>query len=143
MRTSPARGASAVEVRRLSARAKAGGQARKDGRAARTAEMTLRWQPTALPCPGAEPIELFIVHAREEQPPPEVEPLEWFLLTTVPVADAADAERILHWYTLRRRIEEYFRSSSPAAKSRKCSTAGPSGSNGPWPSRWSSGGGFS
>ena len=109
VRTSPARGASAVEVRRLSARAKAGRQARKDGRAARTAEMTLRWQPAALPCPGAEPIELFIVHAREEQPPPEVEPLEWFLLTTVPVADAADAVRILHWYTLRWRIEEYFR----------------------------------
>ena len=49
---------------------------------ARVAEVTLRYQPVALPCPGAEPVELFVVHAREQQAPPAVEPLEWFVLTT-------------------------------------------------------------
>ena len=109
VRDGPARGAATVEVRRLSARAKASKQARKDGRAARVAEVTLRYQPVALPCPGAEPVELFVVHAREEQPPPAVEPLEWFVLTTLRVTSPDDATRILGWYALRWRIEEYFR----------------------------------
>ena len=71
--------------------------------------MTLRYQPVKLPCPGAAPFELFVVHAREEQPPPAVKPLEWFVLTTLPVTSADDAARILGWYALRWRIEDYFR----------------------------------
>ncbi len=109
VRDGPARGAATVEVRRLSARVKASKQARQDGRAARVAEVTLRYQPVALSCPGAEPVELFVVHAREEQPPPAVKPLEWFVLTTLRVTSADDATRILGWYALRWRIEEYFR----------------------------------
>ena len=69
----------------------------------------LRYQGVALPCPGAKPFELFVVHAREEQPPPGVEPLEWFVLTTLRVTSPDDATRILGWYALRWRIEEYFR----------------------------------
>ena len=81
----------------------------KDRRAARVAEVTLRYQQVALPCPGAAPVELWVVHVREEQPPPRTEPLQWFLLTTLQVTSAVDATRILQWYALRWRIEEYFR----------------------------------
>ena len=109
VRNAPARGDARVEVQRLSARAKASKQARKDRRAARVAEVTLRYQQVALPCPGAAPVELWVVHVREEQPPPTAEPLEWFLLTTLRVTSAVDATRILQWYALRWRIEEYFR----------------------------------
>ena len=109
VRNAPARGTATVEVQRLSARAKASKQARKDRRAARVAELTLRYQQVALPCPGAAPVELWVVHAREQEPPPAVEPLEWFVLTTLPVVSTADAARILHWYARRWRIEEYFR----------------------------------
>ena len=109
VRNAPARGAAMVEVRRLSARVKASKQPPKDGRAARVAEVTLRYQPVALPCPGTEPVELFVVHAREQQAPPAVKPLEWFVLTTLRVTSADDATRILGWYALRWRIEEYFR----------------------------------
>ena len=109
MRNAPARGTALVEVRRLSARVKASKQPPKDGRAARVAELTLRYRQVALACPGAEPVELFVVHAREQQPPPAVKPLEWFVLTTLPVTSADDATRILGWYALRWRIEEYFR----------------------------------
>ena len=98
VRNAPARGDARVEVQRLSARAKASKQARKDRRAARDAEVTLRYQQVALPCPGAAPVELWVVHAREEQPPPAAEPLEWFVLTTLPVTSPADATRILQWY---------------------------------------------
>ena len=109
VRNAPARGAAMVEVRRLSARVKASKQPPKDGRAARVAEVTLRYQPVALPCPGTEPVELFVVHAREQQASPAVKPLEWFVLTTLRVTSADDATRILGWYALRWRIEEYFR----------------------------------
>ena len=47
-----------------------------------------------------------IVHVREENPPTGDERLEWFLLTTLPVENADDAERILTWYGLRWRIED-------------------------------------
>ena len=108
VRNAPARGGCRVEVQRLSARAKASKQARKDRRVARVAKMILRYEAVALPCPGVAPVDLFVVHAREEEPA-AAEPLEWFLLTTLPVSDPDDAARILHWYTLRWRIEEYFR----------------------------------
>ena len=88
---------------------KASKQARKDSRAARVAEVTLRYQQVAPPCAGAAAVELWVVHAREEHPPPTAEPLEWFVLTTLPVTGTADATRVLRWYALRWRIEEYFR----------------------------------
>ena len=109
VRNAPARGAAKVEVQRLSARVKASKQARKDRREARVADVTLRYQQVPLPCPGDEPVALWVVHVREEQPPPAAEPLEWFLLTTLRVSSADDATRILQWYVRRWRIEEYFR----------------------------------
>ena len=109
VRNAPARGAAKVEVQRLSARVKASKQASKDRREARVADVTLRYQQVALPCRGKEPAALWVVHVREEQPPPAAEPLEWFLLTTLRVSSADDAMRILQWYVRRWRIEEYFR----------------------------------
>ena len=109
VRNAPARGACTVEVGRQSARVKASKQAPKNNRPARLAETTLRYEPVALPCPGAAPVALSMVHAREERPPAKTKPLEWFVLTTVPVTSADDAKRILHWYALRWRIEDYFR----------------------------------
>ena len=109
VRHSPARGTCTVEVARLSARVKASKQAPKTQRAARVAHTTLRYQPVALPCPGASPVERWVVHAREERPPPEAEALEWFVLTTLPVTNAAEAQPVLQWYALRWRIEDYFR----------------------------------
>ena len=109
VRNAPARGVAKVEVQRLSARVKASKQARKDRREARVADVTLRYQQVALPCPGNEPVELWVVHVREEQPPAAAEPLEWFLLTTLRVTSPDDATRILQWYARRWRIEEYFR----------------------------------
>ena len=50
-----------------------------------------------------------MVHAREERPPAKTEPLEWFLITTVPVRNVADAKRILQWYALRWRIEAFHK----------------------------------
>ncbi len=71
----------------------------------------LRWQTVALspPAPGQEPLRLQLVHVWERSPAPGGKALEWFLLTTLPVASLEDAERVLHWYRPRRCIEDWYR----------------------------------
>ena len=55
-------------------------------------------------------VSAWAVYAREVEPPPEVEsPLDWMLLTTVEVADFAQATERLRWYTRRWGIEVYHR----------------------------------
>ena len=72
-------------MRRLSARREGPcKQARKDGRADRVApraQLTLRYQGVALPCPGAKPFELLwtSMRALEQRAALSVEPLEWFV----------------------------------------------------------------
>ena len=99
VRNAPARGAAKVEVQRLSARVKASKQARKDRREARVADVTLRYQQVALPCPGDEPVA---VHVRRTTAAPR----EWFLR-----AGEQRRRRHAHPAMVRPgwRIEEYFR----------------------------------
>ena len=52
---------------------------------------------------------VFVVRAREYRPPRGAERLEWWLLTTYPVADFRDAQQVLRGYTLRWRVEEFHR----------------------------------
>ena len=54
-------------------------------------------------------IELNLVEAREIDPPPGKSGLLWRLLTTHPVADAAQADEVVQLYRLRWRIEQTFR----------------------------------
>lgn len=56
------------------------------------------------------PIQISVVLTREEAPPPDVkEPLEWLLLSTLPVASLADAVERVQWYTCRWGIEVFHR----------------------------------
>ncbi len=52
---------------------------------------------------------IWVVHALENNPPPNTDPVEWFLLTTMPINSSSDAEQCLRWYTLRWRIEDWHR----------------------------------
>jgi len=54
-------------------------------------------------------VRLRLVEVREIDPPAEVEPLHWRLLTTHEIADAAAAWQIVGWYQLRWVIEQLFR----------------------------------
>jgi len=45
----------------------------------------------------------------EADTPAGEEPIEWVLLTSVPVASAEDALTISHWYSLRWLVEEYHK----------------------------------
>lgn len=53
------------------------------------------------------PLPLQAVLVEEIDPPPHVQPVQWLLLTTLPVASLAEAERVVRWYSYRWRIERY------------------------------------
>ena len=116
VRASAPRSRHGIRVDRASARRAARGQKAFAGREARRAAVELRWLELSVPVPrkergrlGSEPFRLTAVHAVEPSPPSGAEPLEWLLLTTLPVGSADGARRILDLYALRWRIEDWHR----------------------------------
>ncbi len=102
-----------LHIDRKSARPKRSKQKARPKRHERIAEVALRYQGFEL-CPprehrDKEPVALSIVHVAEENPPEGVEPIEWFLLTTIKIASTEQAQRCLEWYCLRWRIEDWHR----------------------------------
>jgi hypothetical protein len=86
----------------------------RGGRAARRALVTLRatclrLHPTARMKRAPEMLDVNVILAREEHPPKGVEPLTWLLLTTEPIATQTEVLRVLHYYRLRWRIEEFHK----------------------------------
>jgi len=55
------------------------------------------------------PIKIGIVHVKEDNPPENVESVEWFLLTTLDVQSVKTAINCVKWYCLRWRIEDWHR----------------------------------
>ena len=102
-----------VQVPRQSARPKRAKQHARPPRRARTATLAVRAQAVTLrPLPthrDKAPIALWVLHAVEEHPPPGGAPVEWFLLTTLPLATPEAAIQCLRWYCRRWRIEDWHR----------------------------------
>lgn len=77
----------------------------------RQAQIVLQWGPFQVPAPKhvrpASTVPLWVVRAWEPNPPPDVEAVEWVLLTSWPVADAASARQVTHWYACRWLVEDY------------------------------------
>ena len=83
---------------------------RQPGQPEREATLELRCAPVRLLPPptagqGREPQEVWVVQARETTPPPSADPVQWVLLTTMPVTDAADARQLVQYYARRWLIE--------------------------------------
>ncbi|MCA8095565.1 IS4 family transposase [Burkholderia anthina] len=86
----------------------------KGMRAQRTARLTLRYAPVRLQPPKARagqlpPLDVFAIHAIEDEPPAGVEPLEWMLLSSVPTHSPEQALERLQWYARRWTIETWHR----------------------------------
>jgi hypothetical protein len=83
----------------------------RDGKPARTAELTLFFQDITLQPPKHRAKEeltsvtVAAVWAIEEQPPAGTEPLEWLLLTSIVVDTLKQAVTVLDWYCRRWGIE--------------------------------------
>jgi hypothetical protein len=56
-----------------------------------------------------KPLRLWVVCVREDKPPKGTTPLEWILLTNVPVTTAAEAWERSGWYERRWVLEEYHK----------------------------------
>ena len=88
------------------------------GRTARAALMDVKFgafkmnPPRNNPKHGAEAlpdIQMYAVHVLEAEPPEGEDPVEWMLLTNRPVTTLSEASERVHWYSLRWRIEMYFK----------------------------------
>ena len=115
LRASAPGGKVALDVTRQSARAKSSKRQARIGRQARTAELVLRYRQVEmvrnakLPKEQRETLPVTVVHALESAPPNGEKPIEWFVLTTLPVDSAEQAAQILRFYSLRWRIEDWHR----------------------------------
>jgi hypothetical protein len=89
-----------------------------EARMARTATVVIKFAafsmnpPRNNPKHGAEKlsdIDMYAVHVLETHPPEDEEPVEWMLLTNRPVTSYDEACEKVRWYSLRWRIEMYFK----------------------------------
>ena len=86
---------------------------RQKNRPAREAKLAIRFAAVTL-CPpkskpGLAPLAVQMVFAQEVDPPAQVEPIEWALLTTIKVGNFEQACEKLAWYTQRWGIEVFHR----------------------------------
>ena len=91
------------------------------GRTERIAKLVVRHaalqlQPPARMNRGAAPISCWGVLVQEDEPPAGVAPLQWLLLTTVPVKTFQDACERADWYRLRWGIEVFHRTLKTGCK---------------------------
>ena len=87
---------------------------RGDDRPARRAALTIRFLALEVAPPANRRgrkdlpyVALTAILAEEEHPPAGQAPVRWWLVTTLPIRDLADAERAVRWYALRWLIERY------------------------------------
>jgi hypothetical protein len=90
--------------------------AREPGQLKRTAVVELRFGEVVICRPDQkhdrslpETVRLRLLEVREIDPPADVDPLHWRLMTTHRIDDAAAAWEIVGWYQLRWVIEQWFR----------------------------------
>lgn len=88
------------------------------GRTARTAKMEVRFCGFCLNPPRNNPkhkteklpsLQMYAVHALEINPPDGEDPVEWMLLSNRPVTSLEEACERVRWYSLRWRIEMFFK----------------------------------
>jgi hypothetical protein len=86
----------------------------------RVAHMEIRFAPVLLKPPGTKThlpsLKLWAVLAQEARASQGVKPLQWMLLTTCEVHNAADAIEKVNWYRLRWGIEVYHRTLKSGCK---------------------------
>jgi hypothetical protein len=103
---------------RLSRRTRVGttpsSRRRHPPRDARDVVLHVRSCPITLPKPAKlrgvpSSLAVHLVQVLEHKPPPGTAPVEWLLLTTLPIGDAVSVAAIVDTYRARWTIEEYFK----------------------------------
>jgi hypothetical protein len=113
VRQAPIQSHMRIHLPRQSARIKKSKQEARPMRIERRADLTIRAMIVRIRPPkyivDKDPIDIWVIHAKEDNPPEGVEPVEWFLLTTITINSPSDVEQCLRWYCLRWRIEDWHR----------------------------------
>jgi hypothetical protein len=108
-----------LQLRTRPARPKRGRKPARRAQPARTAQLEVFCGPLAIPFPRQRspylkslpgmPVAMCLVHAVEVDAPKDMEPIEWVLLTSLPVENFDDAWQILGYYEKRWLIEEWHK----------------------------------
>lgn len=104
VRASPPKAATFLESKRQ--KNEAGTEARKANLTVTFARLTIRATNVSANRP-LKPVELFVVRAEEKNPPEGAEPVDWVLLTSLPVENFEDALQIIGFYGHRWQIEVF------------------------------------
>lgn len=87
---------------------------RRDHQPGRWATLAVRYQTLAIQPPRyrqsrerLQPVEVAVILAQEESPPPGIRPVRWLLFTTLPVNTFQEAVQCLRWYSYRWLVERY------------------------------------
>ena len=114
LRAAPVRGRMLVAIDRLTPRPKSSRRQARPERHARSATLVLRSRtvelaPTARQHQGKPPMWLQGVLVEEERTPETAEPIQWLLLTTLPVDTLEACRTVVAYYARRWRIEDWHR----------------------------------
>jgi len=117
--TLPLAGAYELQLRAHGPQPARGHQKKRAAQPARTAKLEVRFGRLQVPFPAQRspylkrlsplPITMWVVHVLEVDPPKGEEPVEWILLTSLPVDSFDDAWLILGYYEKRWLIEEWHK----------------------------------
>jgi len=113
VRQTPVQSYVRVHIPRQSSRPKRSKQKARPKRPGRTVDLAVRslriqLRPARYHA-DKEPIDIWVIHALEENAGPKTRAVEWFLLTTMEINSVENAEQCLRWYCLRWRIEDWHR----------------------------------
>lgn len=103
-----------MDVPRRKANSEGPPKRRRCSQAARQAHLHISWAGVSLQPPRGDerfdaPLNVHVVHAWEADPPKDVEPLNWLLITSEPVTNLQEALFVIACYRRRWRIEEWHR----------------------------------
>lgn len=88
---------------------------RKKKQPARRAELAIRFAQVTLKSPikrskcHSNSVTIWAILAEEKNPPSNVEPICWLLLTTIPIRTLEEAIEKIQWYTIRWQIELFHK----------------------------------
>ena len=111
MRSGDAAGQIEIEIRPLTARKKSSRKKARPARTPRMAHCDIQYRRLTLPSTieGMQPLTVHGVHIVETGTPEGEPPVQWYLLTTLPIDNADATARMVGYYLQRWRVEEFFR----------------------------------
>jgi hypothetical protein len=103
-----------IKVRAREPKVACNNRGRCQARAAREAEMEVRATRVTLHPPHRRdrellPLAVNVVLVREIAPPPGEDPIEWILLTSLPIATVEEVAGVIQYYCVRWMMEIFFR----------------------------------